>query len=366
MIRTSHSPALEGVRSAAGPRALALGASHGPSADYVELKRIAKQRGLFKPQPVYYTFKFALTAVLLAIAVALLFIIHPFWLQLVNAAFWGFVFTQTSTLGHDIGHREVFHGRRWIQTSTMALGVLTGLSLSWWTDRHNRHHAHPNQFDLDPDVDTPFFSFHQDNARTLRRPQRFVVEHQVWFFVLAQPLLAVVFRIWSVHYLLTGRARHPRVEGLFTALHYPLYFALLLSRLSISQTIVFVIVHQACFGTYAASVIAPNHKGMPTLEKDTPMDFLRQSVLTARNVRAHPCIDFWYAGLNYQIEHHLFPSIPRNNLTELQEIVRAFCASRCIPYYETSMLQSYREILQSLAEVSASVRNESSPLLSPP
>jgi fatty acid desaturase len=79
-------------------------------------------------------------------------------------------------------------------------------------------------------------------------------------------------------------------------------------------------------------------------------------VLTSRNVTAHPITDFWYGGLNYQIEHHLFPRLPRNKLRAAQPIIRGFCRDHSIAYHETSVLQSYKEILQHLHEVGAPLR----------
>ena len=95
---------------------------------------------------------------------------------------------------------------------------------------------------------------------------------------------------------------------------------------------------------------------MPLLERDSQVDFLRRQVLTSRNVVAHPITDFWYGGLNYQIEHHLFPRLPRNKLREAQPIIRGFCRDHSIAYHETSVLQSYKEILQHLHEVGAPLR----------
>src|SRR5205085_8841609 len=140
---------------------------------------------------------------------------------------------------------------------------------------------------------------------------------------------------------------------------YLLYFGLLLSRTNIWQVVLFTIVHQALFGLYLGSVAAPNHKGMLIIDKDSPLDFLRQQVLTARNVKAHPLTDFWYGGLNYQIEHHLFPSMPRTSLRKAQRLIKAFCDERAIPYYETSILQSYQEILQHLHHIGSPLRKAS-------
>ncbi|MGH2507321.1 MAG: fatty acid desaturase family protein, partial [Ktedonobacteraceae bacterium] len=63
-----------------------------------------------------------------------------------------------------------------------------------------------------------------------------------------------------------------------------------------------------------------------------------------------------YGGLNYQVEHHLFPSMPRNNLKKAQKLVKVYCQEHAIAYYETSAVQSFREILQFLHQVSAPLR----------
>jgi fatty acid desaturase len=146
------------------------------------------------------------------------------------------------------------------------------------------------------------------------------------------------------------------MEIALLALHYVLYGGLLLVALGPVEGALFVLVHQGLIGLYAGSVFAPNHKGMPVLERQAPVSFLQRQVLTARNVRAHPLTDFWYGGLNYQIEHHLFPTLPRNQLGAAQTIVRAFCAAHHIAYHETGMIASYREILRHFRDVGAVLR----------
>ena len=118
----------------------------------------------------------------------------------------------------------------------------------------------------------------------------------------------------------------------------------------------FMLVHQMLFGLYMGSVFGPNHKGMLMPQGNSPLDRLCQQVLTARNVRAHPVTDFWYGGLNYQIEHHLFPPLPRNRLKAAQATVRTFCEARAIPYHETSVWRAYRETLRHLHHVGAPLR----------
>jgi fatty acid desaturase len=103
---------------------------------------------------------------------------------------------------------------------------------------------------------------------------------------------------------------------------------------------------------------APNHKGMPIFEKNDKTDYLRRQVLTSRNIHGGRFTDFTLGGLNYQIEHHLFPSMPRPNLRRAQAVVRAFCAHHGIPYYETSLLHSYTQVLRHLHQVGGPLRPE--------
>jgi fatty acid desaturase len=100
-------------------------------------------------------------------------------------------------------------------------------------------------------------------------------------------------------------------------------------------------VQLAVFGVLLGGSFAPNHKGMPLVPKNAKVDFLRRQVLMSRNIRGGPVTDFFMGGLNYQIEHHLFPSMPRPNLRKVQPMVRAFCAEHRINYTETSLLGSY-------------------------
>jgi fatty acid desaturase len=79
-------------------------------------------------------------------------------------------------------------------------------------------------------------------------------------------------------------------------------------------------------------------------------------VLTSRNVRGGRFTDILLGGLNYQIEHHLFPSMPSSSLRASQRLVRAYCAERDISYCEVSLVGSYRVVLRYLHEIGAPLR----------
>jgi hypothetical protein len=121
--------------------------------------------------------------------------------------------------------------------------------------------------------------------------------------------------------------------------------ALVLSPL---RAVAFIAVQQGLFGVYLGCAFAPNHKGMPVLGEHDRLDFLRRQVLTSRNVRGGPLVESLLGGLNYQIEHHLFPSMPRPSLRRGRLLVRAFCAERGLPYCEKSLAGSYGDVLRHL------------------
>jgi fatty acid desaturase len=294
---------------------------------------------------------------LLVLSVALLIGVHIFWLQCLNALFLAFVSAQLGFNGHDAGHRQTFLSTWKNDVVGLLHGNLgLGMSFSWWMDKHNAHHARPNEIDSDPDISIPLIAFTQEDAERTRGLLRFIAAHQSLFFF---PLLALVsmdLQRSSVKFLMRGKSRFLKTEVALLALHYVGYFSLLFLALPFWQAIVFLLIHKAATGLYLGSVFAPNHKGMLITEHDSQLDFLRRQVLTARNVRANFLVDNWYGGLNYQIEHHLFPSMPRGHLAQAQRVIRGYCEDHGVSYHETSMARSYVEILTYLREIGAPLR----------
>lgn len=325
--------------------------------DYRDLKARILAAGLLARYPRHYLGKLLAAGTLLAVGVLLLVRFREPWMQALIALFFGVVTVQIAFLVHDAGHRQVFT-RPWPNALLgLILGdLLLGVSYGWWIDKHNRHHANPNHDDLDPDIDLPLIAFSPEQVAAKRGLARWITAHQALF---ALPLLSLVAygqRLSSLHFLFTRRSRHRRWELVAQLAHYALYIGGPLALLGPWSTLLIVAIHQACMGVYLGLVFAPNHKGMAIVDADAPLDPLRAQVLTARNVRGHPLVDWCYGGLNYQIEHHLFPALPRHRLGAAQPIIRGFCQERGVPYHETSVLGSYREILHYLHAIGAPLR----------
>ena len=256
--------------------------------------------------------------------------------------FLAIVFAQVGFLGHDAGHSQVFRSRRANTVLGLACGNLgTGVSYDWWAGKHNRHHAHPNTEGADPDIMIGVLAFSGARARAGRGVQRLVFRYQAYLLVPMLFLEAVGLHASSIRTVTRPGCRHRAWEAVLLGAHFATYLGAVFLVLPPVKAVVFIVVQQGLLGFYLGCSFAPNHKGMPILAASDKTDFLRRQVLTSRNVRGGWLTDFALGGLNYQIEHHLFPSMPRPNLRRAQAMVAAFCADRGVAYTQTSLLGSY-------------------------
>ena len=317
--------------------------------EYAQLSRQIKQAGLLERRSRYYVWKIALTAGLLWAGWIVFILVGDSWWLLALAVLQAVIFTQVGFLGHDAGHRQIFGSRR----ANYALGILLGnlgigLSYGWWVDKHNRHHAHPNTEGADPDIVISTLAFTAAQARDAGRLRRLALRYQAYLFFPMLLMEGISLHASSIRAVTSRASRHGPAEAVLLALHVIGYLAIVMLVLSPVKALVFVFVQQGLFGVYLGSSFAPNHKGMAMLPEGDQTDFLRRQVLTSRNVRGGWLTDFALGGLNYQIEHHLFPSMPRPNLRRSQALIAAFCRQRDVPYCETSLIGSYAQALRHL------------------
>jgi len=326
--------------------------------DFAALCRTMRDAGLLERTPARYAVRIGLTLVLFAGGWVAFGLLGQSWWQLAIAVFLALVFTQVGFLGHDAGHQQIFRSRRANHVAGLLYGnLLIGLSFGWWMTKHNRHHANPNHLVKDPDVRAGAVLYATEHAYARRtRFTRFIGRYQAFLFLPALLLEGLHLHIASVRALRARPARIRPWEMTLLAAHLGGYLTAVILVLNPWQAVAFVAVQQGLFGLYMGLSFAPNHKGMPMLGPDDQTDFLRRQVLTARNVRGSWLVDNALGGLNYQIEHHLFPSMPRANLRHAQPIVAAFCARHALPYLETSLLASYRQALRHLHEVGEPLR----------
>ena len=324
---------------------------------YGELTTQVRALGLLRPRPGAYVGAFAVVFAALAAVIALMVLFRDSWWLLLLAPVLGVIATQIGFLGHDVGHLQVTRNLGRSRILGLVDGnLMGGLSFGWWVDKHNAHHAHPNDLETDPDVRAGTLIFDAGQAADRRGLAAWTTRHQAALFF---PLLlgeAVNLHVASIRRVLHPGLRLRAAEAGLMALHFAAYVTLLLLTLTWPQALLFVAIHKGVQGLYLGCSFAPNHKGMPVLDADQAADPLLRQVLTSRNIRGGPVIDTVLGGLNYQIEHHLFPSMPRANLRHAQPVVRQFCEDRGISYAETSVIASYSAALTHLHDVGSGLR----------
>jgi fatty acid desaturase len=324
---------------------------------YAELKRRVEAAGLMRKRPGYYVLMLTTNSVLFVGCLWAFTLVHSVWATALIAAALAFVSGQLGFQLHDSGHRQMFPSRRLNTVVGIVTGNgLLGMSHGWWVDKHNRHHGNPNHVDLDPDIDIGVIAYSEEQAVAKRGLSRWIVRHQAGLFFILLFGLAWTMHVSSVRFLVGTKERLRWVEAGALVVHALAFPTLLFFMVGPWQALLVIVVQKCVGGFYLASVFAPNHKGMPQIEKGEELDFLRSQVLTSRNVRSNPITDLLYGSLNYQIEHHLFPTMPRCNIRRAHKIVRDYCAELGVPYHETSIYRSYREILSFLHEVGAPLR----------
>ena len=327
--------------------------------DYAVLKRRIQDAGLMQKRPSYYALSIATNLLLWNLCLVVLFTIGSVWGQAITAVALGIVSVQLGFQLHDSGHRQMFAspGKNAL-IGLFTANLLLGVSYGWWVQKHNRHHGNPNDVDLDPDIKVGAIAYNDEQAQARRGAGRLAAMYQAYLFFPLTTFLAWSMHVAGMSYLVKESSRYRRLEFGLLAFHAVVYLGAMVYFLGPWSALMVVLIQKAVGGAYMASVFAPNHKGMPQTDSSSQLDFVRTQVLTARNVRGNPITDLWYGSLNYQIEHHLFPGMPRVNMRRAQPIIQAFCAERGIDYHETSFLDSYRELLGFLNEIGAPLRAE--------
>jgi fatty acid desaturase len=330
--------------------------------DYAQLSRLIREAGLLERRPGRYVLRVVLTVALMVVGWTAFFLVGDSWWQLAVAVFLGVTFAQFGFLGHDAGHRQISSSRKTSYIIGVLLGDLgIGLCYGWWVGKHNRHHAHPNTEGADPDVMLSVLAMTPSQASRSRGMARALYRWQAYLFF---PLLlgeGFGLHASGLRSVATRSALRQPVEPILMTVHIVAYLAAVFIVLPPVKAIVFICVQQGLFGLYMGASFAPNHKGMPILEAGDDSDFLRRQVLTSRNVRGGRLTDLALGGLNYQIEHHLFPSMPRPNLRHSQPLVREFCEQHGVPYSEASLFGSYAQAVRYLNTVGRQLSGQQLP-----
>jgi fatty acid desaturase len=303
--------------------------------------------GLMRRAYGYYWSKLiGLTALGAGLVVAFVLIGDTWW-QMITAVVVALLLTQIAFLGHDAAHRQIFVSGKWNEwVSLIVINLFAGMGHGWWQRKHNKHHAAPNKLGADPDIAPGVLAFTPEAAAARKTPlTRWLATKQGYFFYPLLLLEGVNLHVQGLKRVLTpGDVKHRWVELTFILVRLGGTVALVFFVLSPGKALAFLGIQVMVFGFYLGMSFAPNHIGMPIVPPDVKVDFLRRQVLMSRNVTGGRWVDTFMGGLNFQVEHHLFPSMARPNLRKVAPLVRKYCDELGVRYTETSMAESYRAV----------------------
>jgi fatty acid desaturase len=274
------------------------------------------------------------------------------WVALVVAA--SVALLTMGYVGHDAGHFALSR-RRWVNDFWGQFGMtfLCGMSFGFWRSRHNRHHFHCQEIGGDPDMHFGvLFSVYPRSANWHSPLGRMFLRIQKWAFWPLASFYWVTLRYDGIRDLFQ-RPEETKVDRFLMPLHW--IVLLVVPGLVFGwSTALLAYVSVSCISSLmTASVFIPNHIGMRRLETGETLSYLEQQVTTSRNIANPRVLDFYYGGLNSQIEHHLFPRIAHNRYREMRPTVRAFCETRGIAYHEVSLYRALASVGNHLGDMTA-------------
>jgi fatty acid desaturase len=339
-----------------------------------EILTRVKAHGLLEKKPSFYIIRLAVISALallfwgIGAALSFAYTFNPAWIiaAFLVVAILGILSAQYGFIAHEAAHRQIFHNNKANDAVGLILANLfAGLSYGFWLRKHNKHHQRPNQIGEDPDIAIRVLSFTTESKEQKKGIERWLSDRQGYLF----PLLLLFTGFDLLVDSFAGLVKKDK----------PLKIRILeFSLMMIRQFAPYVILGlmfgwfwaaalwmtmMMTFGFFMGAAFAPNHKGMPLVPKEAKLDFFSRQVLTSRNIKGSWLKDNLMGGLNYQVEHHLFPSMARPNLRKTNQLVKDYCQENNVTLVEMNLLASYMQIMKHLNKVGLS--NNADPFVCP-
>lgn len=259
---------------------------------------------------------------------------------------------QIAFVGHDLTHNQVFKSKKYNAFfGYITWWVLTGLSQGYWKDKHNRHHENTNQSGLDPDLEIPFAFLREHVLAEKWYFKKLVLPYQHILFFLSLPFAYIEFIRSSLRYIFTHRKAFSFLELSLMLGNFTFVIWMFLYSQWFFVGWILLAIHTLLAGIYMSLSFAPNHLGMETIPAGTDYERVYQ-IITSRNLKSNTLKTFIFGGLDYQIEHHLYPTMPRINYPKIGPLVEAYCKQNNIPYSKTTLSKSFQEIYTALRKFS--------------
>lgn len=330
------------------------------SEDFQRFRAELERDGFFKVSPFWFPTKFFTTVAFLPLAI---FLNLNGWVTL-GAVVLGMMWQQLGWTSHELLHHSVYVNRKYGKYFAWVSGpVLLGFCSHWWNDRHNSHHAATNIDGSDPDIDNlPMLAWSVSDVNRATPEQRKTIKYQHIYFWFILPLLNLIWNLNSVLFIrdemINSRYKVYRdewkAEAFGIALHYIWLSALLWFTLpSWGAVAWFMFVAKIVAGATLAFVVFFSHYSCPKLDFDSDAgeNFVAMQLVSTRNLTPGVITDWLCGGLNYQVEHHLFPTMPRPNLYRCSLRLREFCKKHNLPYLCSDFIEGLMQVRSFLKDI---------------
>lgn len=311
---------------------------------YTELRKEVENSGLLSRTPVYYTLNFLVSGLSFILLFGILIYFNNWYAAILIAFPIAFLKMQFGYLGHDAGHNAISKN----YNINKVLGYLChplifGMSFSYWMHRHNEHHTNPNYEGLDPDIGNPSpLSFTENQVKKRKGIAKIITRFQSYFLIPAFAVIFSVIKLEAVKYMI--KKRRGLVDMVLLVANVSFFLLVIPYFIGFAKALAFYLLVTLLTNIYFGFAFFPNHLGMPILKKESELSFVKKQVLTSRDIKTGRILDFIFGGLNYQIEHHLFPNMSRKHLPHLKSIVKKFCQQKKILYNDCRFLEAWKEV----------------------
>lgn len=347
------------------------------SKDYRKLVAEFTKMGLFEKKGHGVFFTLSLVTLLFAVSVFGIFYSDSTWVHLGCGGLMGFMWIQSGWIGHDSGHYQVMTNRRYNRiVQTLSGNCVAGISIAWWKWNHNAHHIACNSLEFDPDLQhMPFFavssklfnsltSYFYDRKMNFDSATRFLISYQHWTFYPVMCFARINLYAQSISLLLSNRKVPNRGLEILGLVVFWIWYPFLVSCLpNWGERVMFVLASfsvtgiqhvQFCLNHFSSSV----YLGLPSGD-----DWFEKQTEGTLNISCSSWMDWFHGGLQFQIEHHLFPRLPRCQLRNVSPFIKELCKKHNLPYNcASSFLKANVMTIRTLRTAALEARDLSNPI----
>ncbi|XP_028916596.1 fatty acid desaturase 3-like [Ornithorhynchus anatinus] len=318
--------------------------------DFRTLRKTVEDMKLFQADTRFFSLLLGHILAMEAVAWLMIYFFGAGWIPTILAAFiLAISQAQCWCLQHDLGHISVFQKSKWnYLAQQFVMGHLKGFSAHWWNFRHFQHHAKPNIFHKDPDVTVaPVFLLGESSVEYGEKKRRYLPynhQHQ-YFFLIGPPLLTLVnFEVENLAYMIVCLRW---MDLLWAISFYVRFFTTYIPFYGTMGTLLLFASVRVLESHWFVWITQMNH--IPKeIGGEKHRDWVSSQLMATCNVEPS-CFINWLSGhLNFQIEHHLFPTMPRHNYPKVAPLVKSLCAKHGLSYEVKPFLTALVDIVGSL------------------